>query len=255
MALINCSNCGQSVSDKATVCPHCGFVFPDYMHNNPNLKKCDDCGAEYDITSSACPQCGCPNMASPTVETKKNKHTGLKISLILAALLIVFIIGFVANKKIESAKYYNNMKSVSNLMLDGAADAETAGNLIISVWHNAIYEKRDSKTDKYTIVNKRFVDDFNVALSNLFEDKKFAKSISKIKDNQEEVTALMKQLKNPPKEYKEAYVVLNTYYENYLKMTKMVINPTGSLRSFSDDFNDIDTETANDFDKIKLYLD
>lgn len=37
-------------------------------------------------------------------------------------------------------------------MLDGAAKAENAGNLIKSVWYNAIYEERDTETDKYTSV-------------------------------------------------------------------------------------------------------
>lgn len=48
---------------------------------------------------------------------------------------------------------------------------------------------------------------------------------------------------------------LKVYYDNYLKMTKMVINPTGSLNTFSDDFNSIDTETVSSFEKMKLYLD
>ncbi len=26
MALIKCSECGKEISDKATSCPHCGFV-------------------------------------------------------------------------------------------------------------------------------------------------------------------------------------------------------------------------------------
>lgn len=256
MALIYCTNCGQSVSDKAKTCPHCGYAFPDKMQTEPPLKKCDDCGAEYDTTLPACPQCGCPNTDKATDEPKKKKHTGLIVSLIVvAALLVVGVFGFVVGKKAEAAKYYDNMESVSYLMLNGAADAENAGNLIKSVWFNAIYEEKDSETDKYTIVNGRFVDDFNDALSNLFSDTDFIKKISNIQDNQDDVTALMKQLKNPPKEYEEAYGVLKTYYENYLKMTKMVINPTGSLQSFSDDFNDIDTETVNSFEKMKLYLD
>lgn len=73
---------------------------------------------------------------------------------------------------------------------------DDAGNLIKSVWYNAIYEERNSETD------------------------------------QSEVTNLMKQLKEPPKKYEEAYSVLKVYYDNYLKMTKIVINPTGSLNAF-----------------------
>lgn len=57
-------------------------------------------------------------------------------------------------------------------------------------------------------------------------------------------------LNNPPKEYEEAYSVLKTYYDNYLSMNNMVINPAGSLQSFSDEFNNADTQTVNSYKKI-----
>ena len=40
-------------------------------------------------------------------------------------------------------------------------DAESSANLIKQVWYNAIYEKRDDKTDKYTRPKGYFVSDFN----------------------------------------------------------------------------------------------
>lgn len=53
MALIRCSECGQTVSDKARACPHCGA---------PVERKllCDECGKEIPIGASFCPACGCP---------------------------------------------------------------------------------------------------------------------------------------------------------------------------------------------------
>lgn len=147
------------------------------------------------------------------------------------------------------------MEYVSYTMLDGAAKAENVGNLIKSVWYNAIYEERNSETDQYTMKNGKFVDDFNDAFSELFADENFNNSISEIKTNQSEVFDLMKQLKNPPKKYEEAYSVLKVYYDNYLKMTKIVINPAGSLNTFSEDFNTSDNNTVDSYEKMKLYLD
>ena len=103
--------------------------------------------------------------------------------------------------------------------------------------------------------NGEFVDYFNDAFSNLFVDENFVNSISEIGLNQSEVTDLMKKLKNPPKKYEEAYAVLKTYYDNYIKMTKLVISPNGSIQTFSEDFNTYDTDTVNSFEKMKLYLD
>lgn len=65
----------------------------------------------------------------------------------------------------------------------------------------------------------------------------------------------MKKLKNPPKKYKEAYSVLKIYYDNYIKITNMVLDPTGSLKTFSKDLIDYETEIKNSYGKIKLYLD
>ena len=41
MALVNCKECGQQISDSASVCPHCGA--PAKMPQN--LKYCPQCGA------------------------------------------------------------------------------------------------------------------------------------------------------------------------------------------------------------------
>ena len=49
--------------------------------------------------------------------------------------------------------------------------------------------------------------------------------------------------------------MLKTYYDNYIKMTKSVISPDGSLQTFSENFNTYDTDTVNSFEKINLYLD
>lgn len=54
MALIKCTECGEMISDKATVCPHCGAPIE-------KMTKCEDCGAEYSADAEMCPNCGCPN--------------------------------------------------------------------------------------------------------------------------------------------------------------------------------------------------
>ena len=96
--------------------------------------------------------------------------------------------------------------------------------------------------------------DFNDALGNLFSDEEFKNVISGIKSNQNEVTELMKLLKNPPKEYEEAYLALKAYYDDYLILTKMVISPTGSLSSFSEDFNNADNASVKSYENMKMYL-
>ena len=215
MGLTNCPKCGETISEKATVCPRCNSA----------------------------------------VKQKQKKHKGAIISIIVFALIVISALGIGILQKAKELKYYSNMETVCFTMIDGAAKAENAGNLIKSVWYNAIFEERNSETDKYTMKNGKFVDDFNDALSELFADESFSNSISKIVTNQSEVANWVKQLKEPPKKYEEAYSVLKVYYDNYLKMTKIVINPTGSLNTFSEDFNTYDNNTVDSYEKMKLYLD
>lgn len=55
MALINCTECGSSVSDKATSCPHCGAPIEN---NSINTKFCKHCGEIIDKECVVCPKCG-----------------------------------------------------------------------------------------------------------------------------------------------------------------------------------------------------
>lgn len=248
MGLINCPKCGESVSERAALCPHC----------NENLIQqtlilCDECGNEYESTLPACTKCGCPNSHFANIlHTKKRKR---KTAVVISAILIVvLLLGLGVLQKIKSTVYYENMETITYTMLDGAADAEAACNLITSVWYNAIYEEHDEETDKYTIQSGQFVDDFNDALNNLFTDYDFIQIISELQDNQYEVISLMKKLKNPPKKYEEAYSELQIYYDNYMKFTNLAISPDGSYNSVSDDFHTYDTETVNGYQKMLLYL-
>jgi len=53
VALVDCSECGKSVSDKAPQCIHCGC---------PMVAKidCPECGASIDADSTSCQHCGYP---------------------------------------------------------------------------------------------------------------------------------------------------------------------------------------------------
>lgn len=157
-------------------------------------------------------------------------------------------------EKQRRREYAEKLELVINNMLLGAADAESCCNLIRRVWSNAIYEKDDDETDKYTKVNGRFVSDFNDALDNLYEDSDFQTQISDIEENQETVISIMKELQNPPEEYKTAYKSLVECYDAYLTFTNMAIYPDGSLNTFSDDFDDADTEFLHCYDTMKIYL-
>ncbi len=53
MALIECKECGQMVSDKAEICPNCGCPVEKEV-------VCEECGEHFKEGEPTCPKCGCP---------------------------------------------------------------------------------------------------------------------------------------------------------------------------------------------------
>ena len=276
MAMISCPSCGGQVSDKAKKCVHCGMVLI------PEEKRyCPECGAELEEGAVLCEKCGCPAEEMKDVANLPQavEVTGVKIAKKSKRIFIVLLI-FIAvctaiaygkaqmqrekaiaaaeKEAAEAAKiseeYSANLEMAAYSMIASAGQAEECGNLIQQVWYNAIYEERNTSTDKYTRPNGYFVTDFNDALNNLFEDSSFQTKISNIEKNQDTMNSLMKELKNPPEEYEDAYEAVSELYDAYLTLTNLVVNPTGSLQTFSDDFNDADSEALKCFNAVSIYL-
>ena len=208
-------------------------------------------------------------MPSPA---KPKSKTGIIIAVIAVAVVLIVgaVVGVIVynNHKAEEARvaeearlaeekaaYEENLSRIYYAMISGAADAESAGNLTKKVWYNAIYEKRDLETDLYTRPNGYFVDDFNEALGNLFADSSYRSKISDIKDNQETVKKYMKALMDPPEGYQDTYDAVKECYDAYVLFTGLVVNPTGSLQTFSENFNAADTDMVNKWEALQLYLD
>ena len=273
MAMIKCPKCNEEISDKSEKCIHCGKVI---------LEKekifCEECGNEIKEKDNICSKCGCPVQSKKEEAPQKVEVTKVKLGneksrkkIIIGVVIFLLIICAVTGgilyynkeqKEIKeqeaervSREYKSNLNIISYKMLTGSADAEECGNKIKKVWANTIWEDSDPETDKYTKKNGVFNDDFNDSLSALFEDPDFIKITDGVEENQKEVNKLMKDMKNPPEEWEDAYSDLKEYYDAYLTFTNLCINPSGSLQTFSTNFNDADTNALNGYNKIKVYLD
>lgn len=157
-----------------------------------------------------------------------------------------------AKKKGED--YQEDYNNLVYLMYDDAAQTETMCNLIIDVWHNAIYEVSDSETDKYTKVRGRFVSDFNDALANLYSDDDFSEQLNALIENQQWTREEMKNMTTPPEGFDKAYNALEEVYRTYLSFTNLVIYLDGSYNSFSDDFGKLDKDFVASMNAAALYV-
>ena len=163
------------------VCPQCGQPVVPAAPVPEEIKPilCEECGTEIPAGMDACPNCGCPvpakeevvDEAPQKVEVtavnlpKMNQNTKKYIIIAAAAVLALIVALFIGKNAKEqklakeaaqrSENYISTLETASYTMLLGAIEAEEAGNLIKSVWYNAIYEERDSKTDKFTSLLNR----------------------------------------------------------------------------------------------------
>ena len=264
MALIKCPNCGTDVSEKAKQCPNCGEI----LQTQKVVKVCEECGYELDDNETICPKCGCPVPESEEQKrTRKKKKIIIFVIVILAVIFAIIAIACVVNitnqKKAKEAAasaeaarvqaandYASNLELASFTMLTGASTAEEAGTLIHDVWYDTIFDEHNADTSKYTSGNS----DFNDSLSELFSDEAFQDKIASIKSNQDTVKELMQELTDPPEEYEEAYNTLKDYYDAYLELTNLAINPSGSLQSYTDDFNEADSNVLKYYNAMDVYI-
>lgn len=262
MALIQCPNCGAQISDKAPTCLHCGYApNPIEQKTEPDEKQsvCTECGTVLEADAKLCPQCGCPVPAEIEVTSSqpKSKKQFWKTTIAVSLVIIVLFIGFVQTKRGTTKtleEYSDNFTLATAAMLSGASDAESCGNLIKKVWYNAIFEKFDDETNKYTLTQFYSFNDFNEALNNLFSDSSFKSKINTIKDNQSTVQTLMSSLQDPPESYQDAYAALSNMYVAYANFIDLVINPTGNLQTFSSSFSSADSEVSSCYNALSLYL-
>lgn len=283
MSMINCPNCGEIISNKANKCVHCGFALKQdeqvIMH-----KYCAECGAELSANAVECDKCGCPveeksvltgtAIESEIVKTKKSSKKAIVITCIALILIVASVFSFLKVSKIRaekeaqvaaesaaeessriSSEYSSNLKSITNMMIFGAADAEDCGNLTLKVWYNCIFEKSDSETDEYTKSKfGYFYDDFNDALVNLYADEDFISKLTAIQENHDSVAKKMKDLKNPPSEWEEAYNAVSDLYDAYIELTNLALDPSGSYDTFSSNFATADKNVSNAYSKMEQYL-
>lgn len=111
MSLIKCPECEKEISDKAEICPHCGYPIkgwdpepeeePVYeREDEKSLKKCPNCGYANDYSNHYCDKCGCSfvieqNSVSSDIERAIHEKFYQKLWFLLICLFIFPPVGIV----------------------------------------------------------------------------------------------------------------------------------------------------------------
>lgn len=180
------------------------------------------------------------------------KRKGLFVPVIL--ILISFVSCSSINTSSSFNAYVDNLEMVSNQMIIDSAEAEAICILVIKVWSNAIYETSDPETDKYTKVGNQFVDDFNIALANIYADTDINAKLSTLESNQQEIQLIIKDMFDPPEGLEQCYTTLSEFYVAYKALVGLAINPVGSLDTFSEEFKEKDNAAVDLYEMLSIEI-
>ncbi|WP_373899153.1 zinc ribbon domain-containing protein [Haloimpatiens sp. FM7315] len=232
-----CSKCGSENSDESLFCNRCGAKLVET--NNAVIDKEEVKQDTIEDKES--------NAEKSELNVKNKKITKNKIILTMISILIIAgcFVGYKYydnHKKTEEAKKYHEKyeltfaKTTLDILTETCA-AQLMCSQISDTWRNAI----DSSYK-----------DFNTEIANQqkqWQDKGVLKERETAKNN---IEKNMKELRNPPKDYEEAYKLFVDLYSIYGQVYSQAISPQGSIITYNQDVNQKSSEFSQIYDKIKV---
>lgn len=179
------------------------------------------------------------------------------VAIVLVAVIALLLVKDAQNKAAiaaERAEYLDNLNEFVSKSIIGGAVAEKACNLTKSVWYDTIYEEYNADTMEYTRTDGTFNEDFNDSLAALYASDQMQAWVDLIEENQAEIEALYKELLNPTDEFAKCFEEVESLYSLYYKFTNLALSPSGSLKTYSNDFSKYDDEFMEHYDKLKLIV-
>ncbi len=249
MALIKCEKCQNYISEYAEKCIYCSEKI-----DNEDSTECPECGIKIKEDMAHCFNCGYP------LQMKKTKKKNFKkIFIIFLSILISIYIAFTAlnhfdNKQNQYVEYYQSFNQATEEIDKNGPVVYECYSLLISVWNNAIWQKKDVKTDQYVMPNGEFVIDFNEALDNLYSDETFSEKIASIIEMQRKLRVLREKLNNPPIEEREKNETLLALIDKEIEISMLIINPSGTYNDVSKEFNELFIEMEELYEKLVSLL-
>lgn len=153
--------------------------------------------------------------------------------VVLCLLLAVSLISCSGNS------YLQNAGKAYKAMLLGGSASELLSAKAYDAWRSAIFDDDNP------------YEDFNAALSFLYSLDAAQTIITAINDASDIANQYMKELKNPPKEYKNLYDALVKLNDVYYDYSQLAISPSGSLQTYSESTTDVSKAFSKFLDRAK----
>lgn len=239
-----------------------------YKSDEPGILLCRKCHKRVYEDDTLCSNCNNSLIVSTsnTVLSSNNnsnyyssrniKKTNSQKAPLIIALTILAFFGILYFTNAKKNKYNEKLVDIYIHMMESADEIESCLNIVHLVWGNAVFEKSDTVTDKYTKKSgsNKFVD-FDTALKTLYGDNDFNQKITKIGRDSKAISELMKDMPNPPKKYDDAFSQLDSCYKDYIKLANLAQGPNGSYISFTSAYTDLDSSFRSGLKALESYLD
>jgi len=158
--------------------------------------------------------------------------------LIIVILIGISIFGGIKYKEKKEQKYLQELLMVSLYMYGDFHVEKILLDGYSKTWETAI-----DNGGSFVIAVNNHID--RVRVSDHYKD---------IKKTREKVENGLKMLQDPPGKYEESYNNLLESYSNYSKLLNQVEEPTGSLRQFNENKNQLQTDFQAKYDAFFLKL-
>lgn len=188
----------------------------------------------------------------------KQRHSAGKIVLAVVAVTALAAMCIFAVKDAQQRKaaaYQGELVQLAERIQEYAVDAYEVAAAEESVWRNSIYQQQDESTDPYTMENGVFLEDFDDALGNLYNDSVFATRLASVQTNQVSAAGSMSGLKDAPEGYEDVYQALKEQYDTYIKLTNLALNNVGyTYEEFNRELGELVRELNTCYLTIATYV-
>ena len=188
----------------------------------------------------------------------KQRHSARKIVLAVVAVTALAAMCIFAVKDVQQRKaaaYQGELVQLAERIQEYAVDAYEVAAAEESVWRNSIYQQQDESTDPYTMENGVFLEDFDDALGNLYNDSVFAARLASVQTNRGSAAGSMSGLKDAPEGYEDVYQALKEQYDAYIKLTNLALNNGGyTYEEFNRELGELVREMNTCYLTIATYV-
>lgn len=188
----------------------------------------------------------------------KQRHSARKIVLAVVAVTALVAMCIFAVKDVQQRKaaaYQGELVQLAERIQEYAVDAYEVAAAEESVWRNSIYQQQDESTDPYTMENGVFLEDFDDALGNLYNDSVFAARLASVQTNRGSAAGSMSGLKDAPEGYEDVYQALKEQYDAYIKLTNLALNNGGyTYEEFNRELGELVRELNTCYLTIATYV-